>query len=113
MSTVERELSDVHYPWTMICTMQAFIFVGQVHRDGDLIVVENCYNVRRYSLNTKDGFGGLALRTPIKDNDILDACPTTTIGVFAVVNHQHIPDQAGWSKWHASQVAPTRKRGAK
>lgn len=61
------------HPWTIIIGERGFIFAGRVHRDGDKVVIEDAYFVRRYSLETKDGLGGLAMRSPKKDNDVLDA----------------------------------------
>ena len=92
----------------MIIAERGFVFVGRVHREADKVVIEDAYNVRRFSQETKDGIGGLAIRSPKKDNDILDPCPTARIFVLAVVAEMECPDQGKWIKWHAGNAKKAR-----
>ena len=87
-------------PWTVIIAERGWIYAGRMHRDGDKVVLEDAYIVRRFSLNTKDGLGMLAVRGPTKDNDILDSAPLgIRVGVFAVIGD--LPcDQDAWTAWH-------------
>ena len=87
--------------WQVIIAERGFIFAGRVSREGDRIVIEDAYMVRRFSLESKDGLGGLASSGPRKaTDDILDPQPTTRIHVLAVIGSIDCNDVA-WSKWHA------------
>lgn len=66
------------------------------------MVIEDAYNIRRWSLNTKDGLGGLARRGPTAENDILDSQPTTRINRFGIVEDMDCNDDA-WAAWHKKQ----------
>lgn len=87
--------------WTIVVAERGFIFVGRCHRESDKVVIEDAYTIRRFSLETKDGLGGLASHGPrAKSNDVLDAQPTTKVHVLGVIAEIDC-DQAAWSKWHA------------
>lgn len=96
-------------PWTVIVAERGFIYVGRTHREGDQIIIESAYGIRRFSLQTQDGLGGLATRAPQKDNDILDPTPTVRIYVFGVIATIDCPDQEAWSNWHAAQSKAPKK----
>lgn len=86
--------------WQIIVAERGFIFAGRVSREGDYVVIRDAFNIRRYSLQTHDGIGGLAAEGPrSKDNDILDAQPTTRIYVLAVIAHVECNGES-WDKWH-------------
>ena len=90
--------------WSITIAERGFIFAGRSERDGDRVVIRDCCNVRRFSLLTKDGLGGLAMRGPgSSDNDALDAQPTTRVHVLAVVAEIEC-DQAAWDAWHAKRA---------
>ena len=92
------------HPWTILIAERGFIFAGRVHREGDRVVLDDAYVVRRYCLETKDGLGGLAARGPTQGNDILDAAPLG-IGVYVFGVLGDFPcQQTAWATWHAGQT---------
>lgn len=96
-------------PWTIIVAERGWIYAGKFRREADRVVLDNAYVVRRFSLETKDGLGGLADRGPKKDNDVLDAAPRGIgVGVFAVISDFPC-NQDAWEAWH---VATAKKRAA-
>ena len=97
------------YPWTIVVAERGWIYAGKLHREGDKIHLDDAFVVRRFSLETKDGLGGLAMRGPKKDNDVLDPAPLGIgVYVFAIVA-DFACDQDAWSKW----LATTGKRAKK
>lgn len=94
--------------WKLVIADKGFIFAGKVTREADNVVITDAHTVRRYSLNTHDGLGGLAERGPQKDNDVLDAQPKTEVHVLACVAFISC-DAGAWDTWLAS----TKKAGAK
>lgn len=95
--------------WQIVIADKGFIFAGRVSREADLVVIRDAFTVRRYSLNTHDGLGGLADRAPQKENDILDAQPTTRTHVLSVVGSIDCNGDA-WDAWHAKLVKAKAKR---
>lgn len=94
-------MSNEHNTWSIVVAERGFVFAGRISRDGDKVKIEDCYNVRRFSLVKKDGLGGLAMRGPgSSENDVLDAQPITRVHVLAIVAEIEC-DQAAWNKWHA------------
>lgn len=91
--------------WSIVIAPNGFVLVGRVHRDGDHLVVRDGGFVRRYSLQTKDGLGGLAVRGPTKDNDVIDRAPLSMeVHVLQVVAKLEC-DAAAWDAW-ISTFAP-------
>lgn len=96
--------------WNIIIGERGWIFAGRTHRDGDKVVIDDAYVVRRFSLKTQDGIGGLAQRGPTKDNDVLDAAPCgVKVGVFAVLA-DFACDQDAWTTWHAKSKTRVRTK---
>lgn len=89
--------------WAIVIAERGFIFAGKPERDGDKVAIRECYGVRRFSLVKKDGLGGLAMRGPVAENDVLDAQPTTRVHVIAVVAEIEC-NQDAWNAWHAKQM---------
>jgi hypothetical protein len=102
-------VTTTEHPWQIVIAERGFIFAGRVTREADNVVIRDAFTVRRYSLNTHDGLGGLAGRAPQKDNDVLDAQPTTRVHVLAMIAAIDC-DDAAWSKWHAQLVKAQAKR---
>jgi len=91
-----------HATWSIVIAPNGFVLVGRTHREGDHLVVRNGGFVRRYSLQTKDGLGGLAARGPQKDNDVIDRAPLPMeVHVLQVVARLEC-DGAAWDAWLSS-----------
>jgi hypothetical protein len=88
--------------WQIIVCERGWIFVGKTRREGDQIVIEPSWNVRRFSIAKKDGLGGLAKRGPLKDNDILDEIGKNSTHVIGVITSIDC-DQERWNKWARSR----------
>lgn len=96
-------------PWTVIIAERGWIYVGRLHRDGDKVVLDDAYVIRRFCLETKDGIGMLAARGPKKDNDVLDPAPLgIKVAVFAVLG-DFACDQDAWTTWHDAQKKRSKK----
>jgi hypothetical protein len=97
-------------PWKIVIAEKGFIFAGRVEREGEYIVIRDCFNIRRYSLKTQDGLGGLAERGPgAKENDVLDKWNTTKIHVLASVADQEC-NEGNWENWFSSFSEPKARR---
>jgi hypothetical protein len=101
-------VSEKH-PWTIVIADKGFVFAGRVTREHDQFVICDAFTVRRYSLTTHDGLGGLAMRGPQKDNDVLDAQPTTKVHVLASIGTIDC-DYDAWSSWHEKLTKQKAKR---
>jgi hypothetical protein len=100
--------------WKIIIAERGWIFAGRIGREGDYVVLHDAYNVRRFSLETKDGLGGLAMRAPTPRNDEMDALTKTRIHVLCVIADIDCNDEA-WKAWHEARAAKEAKpkRGGK
>lgn len=83
---------------------RGFIFAGRVQREADQVVIDDAYTVLRFSHETKDALGGLALRAPTNEpsNDSLAAQPRTRVPVTAVLASIECNEEM-WTKWHAKK----------
>ena len=90
-------------PWSIIVAERGWIYAGRTHRDGDRVVIEDAYVVRRFSLETKDGLGMLADRAPKKDNDVLDPAPRSIRVYMLAIVADFDCNQDAWSKWHEAK----------
>lgn len=72
---------------------RGFVYIGDVEYDGELCIVRNGYNIRRWG--TERGLGELALEGP-KENTKLDKISDVTIPSHAV-NHIIDTDAGLWS----------------
>ncbi len=90
---------------TIICGLERWNFVGDVSRDGDQVVIRNCYNIRRWG--TTEGLGQLALHGPQSDTT-LDHYGTVRVHVLAVAASIEC-DVSAWAKHDKAHA----KRGAK
>ena len=97
------------HPWQIIIAERGFVFVGRVSRESDTLVIRDAALVRRYSINTLDGLGGLAERGPVKDNDVLDPQPTTRVHVLAMIASIDCTETP-WNTWHAAREKSAKKR---
>ena len=99
--------------WQIVVAEKGWVFAGRVHRESDQLVIADAWNVRRWSLKTLDGLGGLAMRGPgAAENDVLDRMPTTRVhvlGAIAIVDC----DDAAWSAWFSGATAPTAPKETK
>lgn len=97
--------------WQIIVAERGWVFVGKVSRDGDQVRIADASNIRRWSLKTLDGLGGLAERGPgAKENDVLDRLPITRVHVLAIVATLEC-NAENWDRWLASAPEPkARKR---
>lgn len=90
--------------WNIVVAERGFVYVGVTSRDGDKVRIDPAYNIRRWSLQTMDGLGGLAERGPgSKENDILDRLTPTRVHIMGVIAEHECTDVA-WDKWHARKV---------
>lgn len=88
-------------PWMIVIAERGWVYVGTVHRDGDQVVIENCYNVRRWG--TTSGLGELALQGP-RGATVLDYYGKVRVHVLAIAGGFVECDQAVWSAWREKQV---------
>lgn len=86
----------------IIIAERGWIYVGNTHREEDMLVIENCHNVRRWG--TTKGLGELALEGP-KADTVLDFYGTVRIHVLAICGEIDCCDE----KW-ASAANPKPKR---
>lgn len=55
--------------YSIIIAERGWIYVGRCHRDGEYMVIRDCFNIRRWG--TTDGLGEIALKGPT-DSTVLD-----------------------------------------
>lgn len=103
-------MSDSKVPWSIVIADRGFVFAGRVTREADRIRIDDCYNIRRWSLETKDGIGGIAESGPrAATNDILDRWPVTRVHILSIVGECECPNQEAWESWHA-KISKAKKR---
>lgn len=92
------------HPWMIVIAERGFIFAGRVHRETDQVIIDDAYTVLRFSHETKDALGGLAMRGPTREpsNDSLAAQPRTRIPVTAVLADIEC-NRERWATWHAKK----------
>jgi hypothetical protein len=83
----------------IILGMERWNWVGIVSRDGDYVVINNAYNIRRWG--TTEGLGEIALKGPRPDT-ILDFYGTVRIIVFGVVGSVECAEEP-WAKWEKNR----------
>lgn len=83
------------WPWEIVIAERNWIYVGRVGRDGDMTIIHNAQNVRRWG--TTEGLGELARKGP-RPETVLDAYGTVKIHVLAVVGHIEC-DAKTWDAW--------------
>ena len=92
----------------IVIAERGWIYVGRVSRDGDMVVIRDCYNIRRWG--TTEGLGELARLGPRQDT-LLDRYGTVRIHVLAVIGQISDDDtQRVWDAWYAKQ-SDKPKRG--
>lgn len=84
--------------WQIIIAERGWVYVGQPVREGDKVVIQNAYNIRRWGTHA---LGGLAKNGP-REGDMLDHFGIVRVGVFVVIGELECDDVA-WAKWHAEQ----------
>lgn len=89
MSERERDPNCVHgvvcdepAPYRIIIAERGWVYVGRAAREGDQLVISDCYNVRNWG--TSRGLGELALEGPKDGKTILDYYGTVRIHVLAL-----------------------------
>ena len=95
---------DKQSSWQIIIAERGWVYVGKVARDGDLTVITECHNIRRWG--TSKGLGELALEGPRPETQ-LDHYGTVRIHVLAVCGAIEC-DDAVWSAWREKQAKPKR-----
>ena len=85
--------------WQIIIADRGWVYVGKVSRDGDQVVIADCYNVRRWG--TTNGLGELALNGPTGESH-LDHYGTVRLHVLASLGSVEC-DGAKWDTWLAKQ----------
>lgn len=71
------------YEKQIVIAQRGWVFVGDVTKEGDEIIVQNASCIRKWGTPGK-GIGFLATDGP-QPNTVLDACGTVTIHQMAVV----------------------------
>ena len=95
--------------WQIVVAEKGWVFAGRVHRESDQLVIADAWNVRRWSLKTFDGLGGLAMRGPgAAENDVLDRMPTTRVHVLGAIAIIEC-DDAAWSAWFDAKKKTTKR----
>ena len=84
----------------IVIAERGWVYVGKVHRDGDLLVIDDAYNIRRWG--TTGGLGELALNGPT-DSTVLDFYGRVKVHILATAGGTIDCDDDNWSKWEAKQ----------
>jgi hypothetical protein len=90
--------------WQVVIAERGWVYVGRVSRDGDHIVITDCYNVRRWG--TERGLGELALEGPRGETQ-LDYYGTVRVHVLACSGVECDPKI--WDAWLAKSGRSARK----
>jgi len=87
--------------YQIVIADRGWVYVGKVARIQDLIVITDCYNIRRWG--TAGGLGELALNGPTGDT-VLDFYGTVRVHVLALPGGEVECDDAVWSSWMARNM---------
>ena len=71
----------------IVVLQRGWIVVGDVSRDGDDLIIQNCASIRRWGTTT--GLGQLA-RTGPTEKTIIDPQPDTRVHILAVVQRINV-----------------------
>ncbi len=85
--------------WQIVIAERGWIYVGRTSREGDLVVITDAQNVRRWG--TSKGLGELSANGPLAKTQ-LDPYGTVRIHVLAVIGALDCND-AIWDAWLAKQ----------
>lgn len=86
--------------WKIVIADRGWVYIGKPTRDGDHLVINDCYNIMRWG--TTSGLGELALEGP-KENTKLDWYGVITIHILAVPGGTIECDDVVWNAWFAKQ----------
>jgi hypothetical protein len=95
--------------WNIVIALSGWVYVGRPSREGELLVIRDCYNIRRWG--TTSGLGELALEGP-KEGTQVDYYGTVKVHVLGLAGGLIECDDAKWNPWFAKQQA-SKKRGSK
>lgn len=95
--------------YMVVIAERGWVYAANVHRDGDMIVLTDCFNVRRWG--TSKGLGELALRGPLAETQ-LDPYGVVKIHVLAVIGSIECSDDAAtaFAKLWAKETEPKPKK---
>lgn len=93
--------------WNIVIALSGWVYVGKPQREGDLLVIRDCYNIRRWG--TTGGLGELALEGP-KGETQLDHYGTVKLHVLGLAGGLVECDDKPWNAWLDKQPS-SKKRG--
>lgn len=108
-AAVLHEVNEVNEAISVVIAERGWVYVGRVSRSGDLLVIKDCHNIRRWG--TTKGLGELALEGP-KQETLLDFYGTVKIHILAVCGEVSC-DEEIWGRWYSDRQTTTKKRGSK
>jgi hypothetical protein len=81
--------------WNIVIAGQGWVYIGETSREGDQVVIRNCFNIRRWG--TKAGLGELAHNGPTGNSE-LDYYGTVRVHVLAIVGGTIECDDDVWDR---------------
>ena len=78
----------------IVSCLERWQFIGRVHREGDLVIIEEARNIRQWG--TTEGLGELAIKGP-QPNTKLDFYGRQSVPVLAVIGYTDC-DTEVWKK---------------
>lgn len=99
--------------YQIVVAERGWIYAGDVSRDGDMVVISRCFNIRRWG--TTKGLGELAFEGP-RDETQLDPYGTVRIHVLAVCGSLDVGDNAAsafdrkWEESTGNEPSKSRKK---
>lgn len=87
--------------WKIIIAERGWVYVGRSRRDGDYLVISECWNVARWA---PGGLGRLAKHGPV-DNDTLYDYGTIRLHVLAVPGGAVECNDEVWNAWADKQTS--------
>lgn len=89
-------MSEYH----IVIAERGWVYVGKTRREADQLVIEDCFNIRRWG--TTKGIGEIALGGPT-ENTVLDYYGTVRVHVLAIPGMADANDEV-WRKWIAKEL---------
>ena len=87
--------------YNIIIAERGWVYIGKTRREGDQIVIEDCFNIRRWG--TTKGLGELAMNGPTSDS-VIDYYGVVRVHVLAIAGGSIDANDEVWRSWIAKSI---------
>ena len=87
--------------FNIVIAERGWVYIGKTHREGDQLVIDQCFNIRRWG--TTNGLGEIALKGPT-ESTVLDYYGLVRVHVLAMAGGTIDCNDEIWTAWVARRL---------